>query len=236
MDFQLPIDILYSKKNLIVDLEKFKSPLDVALFLKKYATNLSYDMNMPASCSNSSFYFSFSNPTTIKEQADWLKAYSDIICYEDSYAIIEKLHHMTEPIHIELFTNSLNSSREISIYNFVTNHLRHDFSTYNYEKFIQIELTNNNLTVNLVDDLSNDPTIKKTYYSFPFFRSLIEIHRITDFSNTFFTFNEFQMDGTMTIGIKIANQTMRLEEYYDFSHTPPPRGGGVSIYPNQFLV
>ncbi len=172
----------------------------------------------------------FINFTDIQNQVTWLNDNKTHIDYDRSRHNIENAHQIDLSSSVVTKIETLISSYGIPSYS--VNQLKAMgcyFNTDQYGDYLEFHLYQNQLQNIVLCDYGNRNSAK-TYYSLPFFKSILDNNVVasTDYGICFFTFVLSPIDGGFTIAFKVKfpdyNGTPRIK-YYDFSQIPPKDGG-----------
>lgn len=197
------------------------------------------NIQLPVStCTHQKIIVDLSGFDDSKVLFEWLKLNSDYFCYAESYKYIENSHN------INLFRSYIDDQIEEQITNLINLDINKpnayvitlkdimskynlDFDGINYEKMILIDLTLINKYKYELDMSPKDSLIVVgIYYSFPFFKSIINNHNINDFEKCVFYFAKVKIGEKETIAFKVKYFDTEIAGYYDYS-TIPGGGGGA---------
>lgn len=171
----------------------------------------------PSSCTHRKLIVDLSPIDTKKSQFDWLKKNSDYICYSESYRTIYSSHIVNETwsdidnlIETEIINNRFYTK---GIADFTANGI--DFETYQFQKVICFTIIDDDLKINLLNNYDE----KKSCYSIPFFKSILEMNKFTDLDKVKFVFVEIVFRSKKTIAFKVTYDGTKIS-YYDYSDEP----------------
>ncbi|NHM05731.1 hypothetical protein G4D82_00725 [Flavobacterium sp. CYK-4] len=182
----------------------------------------------------------------------WLEDNSSIICYDDSYDFIEKVHiidkkgaddntitaAIQDPSHVR--KASLTAAD-------LTNKLGAKFQNHNYDKNAYIRLyfdTNDQFQYETAAFSSTDG---KTYHSYPFFRSILvnnDVVTLADLQKCIFDFAEVTINlqtsagqsPVLTVAFRVTFPNGISTTFYDYSQNPSPAIGLGPLFTSMKLI
>lgn len=171
----------------------------------------------------------FENCKTVQEEATWLKNNWKHIDFEKSRANIESAHVILKiPVFFQFFSLADFLTERIFSKISITDLIKSDnelFILDTYAKYLEFDGNGK------LKGILSDYDVTKNCYSYPFFKSIVLNNQVVkaDYDTTFFYFYPAKIDGIDTIAFAVETKDKAI--FYDFSHDPPPRGGGPLIFP-----